>query len=97
MTNPDKIYGPKLAELFQKYCELILKESGATSMRVEAVFTCSKSKLGELKTKTFVTPDSKTERMLDPDRPMRRGAKLQQEVSLKLKNELKSLRKGGKQ
>lgn len=78
--SPDKVYGPQLASLFQQYCELVHKESGASGMRVDAIFKFSKGKKGDLSFKTFVTPDSKTERMLDPDSPMPRGSKLQHDA-----------------
>lgn len=78
--SPDKVYGPQLASLFQQYCELVHKESGASGMRVDAVFKFSKGKKGDLQFKTFVTVDSKTERMLDPDSPMPRGSKLQHDA-----------------
>lgn len=95
VKNPDRIYGPQLASLFQQYCELVHKESGASKIRVEAVFTFSKGKKGDLHFKTFVTPDSRTERMLNPDVPMRRGSKLQLEASLKLRSQFRLLKKRG--
>lgn len=94
--NPDKVYAPQLANLFQKFCELVRKESGATTIRVAATFVYKKGR-GDLKLKTFVTPDSKTERLLNPDVIMPRGSKLQQEATQRLRRQLKNITKlGGK-
>ena len=95
--GPDKVYGPLLANLFQKMSEEILKECGASAIRVEAQFIL-KSGQGELKLKTFTTPDAKTERLLDPGVPMPRGARLQFEVAAKLRSVWANLieRMGGK-
>lgn len=86
MTNPDKIYGPQLAALFQKMCEQVQRDSGVSKIRVDAVFTFSKGKKGDLVMKTFVTMDMNSAAF----------SKLQAEVSHKLKGQLNKLKKGGK-
>lgn len=86
MTNPDKIYGPQLTALFQKLCEHVQRDTGVSKIRVDAVFTFSKGKPGDLVMKTFVTTDMNSAGY----------RKLQADVALKLKGQLKKLRKGGK-
>jgi hypothetical protein len=95
--SPDKKYGPQLADLFTKYCLEVSKETEAIGVRVEAMFVF-RSGRGDLKLKTFTTPDAKVERMLDPDVPMARGAKLQHDAAAKLKSIYAGLKKliGGK-
>lgn len=95
--SPDDVYGTPLANLFQKYCEEIFKESKARTIQVRAEFTFKAGK-GDLKMKTFTSPDSLTERMLDKNLPQRRGTMLQHEVSLKLRSAMNALTKklGGK-
>jgi hypothetical protein len=95
--NPDKIHGPLIANAMQKLCEVIAKESGASTVKVKCEFTYTKGK-GELKISTFTSPDSNTERLLEPDVVMPRGSKLQQEVSMKLRGMFSHLTKriGGK-
>jgi hypothetical protein len=77
--SPDKVYGPQLANLFQKYCEAVQAECKATTIKVKAEFILKLGK-GDLQMKTFTTPDAKTERMLDPETPMPRGSKLQNDA-----------------
>jgi hypothetical protein len=93
--NPDKVYGPPLAALFQKFCEMINKESGATGIRVEAQFIFKNGK-GDLKMQTFVTPDSKVERLVDSEVPMPRGTKLAHDAAKKLRGNMAKLTKGEK-
>ena len=93
--NPDKVYGPQLAELFSKFCSMINKESGASGIRVEAHYLFRNGR-GDLKMETFVTPDSKVERLLDTDVPMPRGTKLAADASAKLRGNMSKLKKGGK-
>ncbi len=83
--SPDKMFTPQLAKVFNNYCIAVANETGATGIRVEATFDFTK-KEGNLKMKTFTTPDSKVERLLDPDKPMPRGAKLQHDVVHKVKS-----------
>lgn len=96
-SGPDKVHGPRIADAFQKFCEAVAKESGATGVRVTAEFLYKKGK-GDLQMKTFTTPDAKTERMLDVDVSMPRGSKLMLEASMKLRSEMTHLTKklGGK-
>jgi hypothetical protein len=90
--GPDKVYGPQLANIFQRYCEEVYKESNATCIKVTAEFIF-KNKRGDLQMKTFTTPDATTERMLNPDVPMPRGSKLQQDADLKLRDILPIIKK----
>ena len=83
--SPDNRWGTELANLFNKYCKDVNAECQASAIRVEAEFLFKNGK-GELKMKTFTTPDTKTERMLDPDVPMPRGSKLQHDVVEKLRS-----------
>ena len=94
-SNPDKIYGPQLAAIYQKFCEMVNKESGATGIRVESQFIFKNGK-GDLKMQTFVTPDSKLERLVDAETPMPRGTKLALDAAKKLRGNMSKLTKGGK-
>jgi hypothetical protein len=91
--SPDKVYGPKLADLFQKLCLEIAAETKAKGIRVKCEFLF-RGGSGELKMQTFTTPDGQTERLLDPEVPMPRGSKLQQEVISKMRSIFRYL--GGK-
>jgi hypothetical protein len=97
--DPDKVFGPQLANIFQKYCEMVYAETKASGIKVTAEFNYQyERKRGELKMKTFTTPDTLTERMLNPSVPMRRGSKLQHDAGQKLISEMRLLTKklGGK-
>jgi hypothetical protein len=95
--NPDDVYGPPIAELFRKLCEMVANESGATTVRVTAEFVY-KGKKGSLLMKTFTTPDATVERMLDPKIPMPRGSKLQHEATEQLRSAMEFIARslGGK-
>ena len=84
MTSPDKKYAPLLAKLMQDFCLEIYKESGASGIRVMAEFIYRNGK-GDLNLKTFITPDGKTERMLDSGIIMPRGTKLAHDAFSKLR------------
>ena len=96
--SPDKVFGPQLADVFQKYCEAVFKECEASTIKVKAEFVFKKGRRGQLQMKTFTTPDSKTERMVDPDVITPRGSKLQLDAAMRLNSELTHLTKklGGK-
>ena len=84
MKSPDKIYGPKIAQLMLAFCKEIHKESNASGIRVNAEFIFRNDK-GDLVMKSFITPDGKTERMLDTEVLMPRGTKLSMDAFGKLK------------
>lgn len=73
--GPDKVVGPLLANLFQRLARMIAEETGAVGVRVLGEFKFNHGR-GNLTLRTFTTPDAKTERLLDPEVPMPRGAKL---------------------
>lgn len=90
--GPDQIYGPLLANLMQKMAQDIKKECGASAVRISCEFVYERGS-GDLKLQTFTTPDAKTERLLDPAKPMPRGSKLQHEVAQKMRAAISSLLK----
>jgi len=92
MKAPNKIYGPLLANLMQKMAKDIKKDCGASSVRIQCEFVFVKGK-GDLNIQTFTSADAKTERMLDPDKPLPRGSKLQYDVGEKLRAVYRSITK----
>ena len=84
MKSPDKIHIPMIAELMLKFAQAIEKESGATGIRIQAEFLYRNGK-GDLNMKSFMTPDGKTERMLDDGIIMPRGTKLAHDAFSKLR------------
>ena len=90
--GPDKVYGPQLTDILKRYASDVRKESGATVVRIMVEFTDRGGK-GSIQIRTFTSPDTKTERMLDPDVPMPRGSKLQRDVTLRLRSVMSRLTK----
>ena len=97
MSTPTKLYGPLLANLMQKMAKDIKKDCGASSVRIQCEFIFVNGH-GDLNIQTFTSPDAKTERMLDPNKPLPRGSKLQYDVGEKLRAVYRSIKKalGGK-
>ena len=92
MKVPTKIYGPLLANIMQRMAEEIKKDCGASSVRIQCEFVFVRGK-GDLKLETFTSADAKTERMLDPDKALPRGSKLQYDVGEKLKAVFNSIKR----
>ena len=84
MKSPDKIYTPLLGKLMLELCQAIHKECGATGIRVQAEFLYRNGR-GDLNLKSFITPDGKTERMLEGGIIMPRGTKLAHDAFSKLR------------
>lgn len=74
-----KVHGPILTKPLTQFCEQTFSERKASGIRFAFEFIFKNGE-GNLILKTFTTPDGKTERMLDGEVLMPRGAKLQHEA-----------------
>ena len=81
--SPDKVYGPLVADVLHRFCKEIFKESTASGIRISCEFVWRKGK-GDLKMKSFITPDGTTERMIDTEVIMPRGTKLANDAFTKM-------------
>jgi len=88
MKSPDKVHGPIVAKALQDFCLDIHKESKASGIRVTCEFLFRNGR-GDLKMKSFITPDGQVERMMDVEVAMPRGTKLANEAFSKLRSVVK--------